>query len=307
MGDYTVGMNVLRRVPNPSVALETTLLLHGVPSDSAMGLHRELCAICRDNGAHPALVGLIDGQPIAGITEQELDELLSRDSVPKANTSNLGVLKYWSASAATTVSATMEIAAAAGISIFATGGLGGIHQNLWSGGPNCNLDVSSDLAAMSRYPVAVVSSGVKSILDVVATREALESLGVCVVGYQTDRFPAFYSRTSDARVDARFDDPRALADFILHELARSNRGILIVNPIPETHEIGEEVFAGWLDRAASDAEESGATGRAVTPAILGSLHKISEGRTLEANLALVRSNAKLAAEVARHMHSTGKH
>lgn len=300
-------MKVLRRVPNPSVALETTLLVHGVPTESAMDLHLELCGICRDNGSHPALVGLIDGQPTAGVSEQELQELLSRDSVPKANTSNFGVLKYWGASAATTVSATMEIAAAAGISVFATGGLGGIHQNLWSGGPNCNLDVSSDLSAMSRFPVAVVSSGVKSILDVVATREALESLGVCVIGYQTDCFPAFYSRTSDAGVDARFDDPRALADFALQELSRSNRGILIVNPIPERDEIAEEVFANWLDRATVEAEQSGVSGRAVTPAILGSLHRLSEGRTLEANLSLVRSNATLAAQVAAHMHSTRKH
>jgi pseudouridylate synthase len=307
MDDYTVSMHVLRRVPNPSVALETTLLLHGVPSQNAMGLHRELCAICRDNGAHPALIGLIDGQPIAGITEQELEELLARDSVPKANTSNLGVLKYWGASAATTVSATMEIAAASGISVFATGGLGGIHQNLWSGGPNCNLDVSSDLAAMSRYPVAVVSSGVKSILDVVATREALESLGVCVIGYQTDRFPAFYSRTSEAGVDARFNDPQALSDFVQQELARTNRGILIVNPIPKHDEIDEQVFAGWLDMASAEAEESGAVGRAVTPVILGTLHRISNGRTLEANLALVRSNTALASQLSGLMHSTRKH
>lgn len=295
-------MRVLRRTPSPAVALETTLLLHGVPPISAMALHRELCGICTGHGAYPALIGLLDGQPVAGITEAELSELLERGSVPKANTSNLGVLKYWGASAATTVSATMEIAAAAGISMVATGGLGGIHQNIWTGGSTCNLDVSSDLGAMARYPVAVVSSGVKSILDVNATREALESLGVCVIGFGTDRFPAFYSRSSPAGVDARMDDPAELATFLRAELPRAGRGILIVNPIPEDDEIPDEQFSRWLEEAEESVAESGAVGRAVTPSILGELHRISGGRTLEANLSLIRSNTMLAARLAALMH-----
>ncbi|MFI4854228.1 MAG: pseudouridine-5'-phosphate glycosidase [Phycisphaerales bacterium JB065] len=299
-------MKVHRRVPSPAVALESTLLLHGVPSHSALGLHRELCELCVQAGAHPALVALLEGAPVAGVTEAELQELLQCPSVPKANTSNLGVLKYWGANAATTVSATMEIAAAAGINVFATGGLGGVHQNLFTGSATCNLDISSDLAAMSRFPVAVVSSGVKSILDVVATREALESLGVCVVGFQTDSFPAFYQRASDAGVDARFDDVQDLAGFLLAEFARSNRAVLVANPIPEQHEIPHDRFEVWREQATEHAESIGATGRALTPAILAALHRISDGATLNANIELIRSNTTLAAQIASAMHQKNR-
>ncbi len=294
-------MKIDRRTPSPAVALETTLLLHGVPKSSALDLHRGLSSICLEHGANPGLVGLLDGVPTVGITEDELNGLLKEDSVPKANTSNLGVLRYWGANAATTVSATMEIASCAGLSVFATGGLGGVHQNLFSGEATCNLDISADLAAMSRYPVAVVSSGVKSILDVVATREALESLGVCVVGYRTDRFPAFYSRSSDAGVDARFDDPDALASFLRMELNRTTRGVLVVNPIPEQFEIPDRQFGEYVEQATAEATASGATGRSVTPAILDALHRISGGKTLEANIELVRSNTALAAQLASRM------
>lgn len=295
-------MKVHRRVPSPAVALESTLLLHGVPKESALGLHRELSQVCTAQGAHPALIALLDGNPVAGVSEAELQQLLEAGSVPKANTSNLGVLKYWGANAATTVSATMEIAASAGISIFATGGLGGVHQNLFTGGSTCNLDISSDLAAMSRFPVAVVSSGVKSILDVIATREALESLGVCVVGFRTDSFPAFYERSSEAGVDARFDDAESLAGFLLSELSRSNRGVLIANPIPEQHEIPRERFESWKESAMEEAESQGATGRSITPAVLAALHRISDGATLKANIELIRSNTALAAQLAVSMH-----
>ena len=295
-------MKVTRRVSSPAVALESTLLLHGVPSESALALHRDLSSLCTAEGAHPALIALLEGTPVAGVTETELQQLLHNPSVPKANTSNLGVLKYWGADAATTVSATMEIAANAGISVFATGGLGGVHQNLFTGADTCNLDISSDLAAMGRFPVAVVSSGVKSILDVVATREALESLGVCVVGFQTDSFPAFYQRASDAGVDARFDDVQDLAGFLLAELARSPRGVLVANPIPEQYEIPLDRFEQWREQATDHARSIGATGRALTPALLAALHRISDGATLDANIQLIRSNTTLAAQIAAAMH-----
>ncbi|MFU8830276.1 MAG: pseudouridine-5'-phosphate glycosidase [Phycisphaerales bacterium] len=295
-------MNVTRRVSSPAVALETTLLVHGVPTENSLQLFQELGSLCMGEGVNPALIGLVEGRPIAGMTVDELASMLERGSIPKANTSNLGVLQHWGASAATTVSATMEIASAAGIEVFATGGLGGVHQNLWTGGATCNLDISSDLAAMTRFPVAVVASGVKSILDVASTRELLESLGVCVIGYQTDSFPAFYSRTSEAGVDARMDSPEEVAGFVKSELARACRGILIVNPIPREHEIDSGDFQNWLDAAEDEAEEAGATGRGVTPSILASLHRLSNGRTLEANIDLVKSNTLLASRIAACLH-----
>eukprot|EP00913_Durusdinium_trenchii_P006164 g5776.t1 len=215
------------------------------------------------------------------MTPDELDALLSAESVAKANTANLGVLMARNQHAATTVSATMELAASSGVRVFATGGLGGVHPGLGQ-----RLDISSDLAAFTRFPVAVVTSGVKSILDVESTREALETLGVPVVGYRTDAFPAFYLRDSDADVDARFDDLDELASFVSAELTRTGRGVVVANPIPEASEIDPRDWADWLARAERAADEQGAAGRGRTPALLAALHDLSGSRTLEANLAL---------------------
>lgn len=279
-----------------AVAMETTLLVHGVPPEAADPLATELDQIVLAAGATPALIGLVRGEPTVGMSRPQLDAMLqahAQASVAKANTANLGVLMHREQHAATTVSATMEIAAAAGVGVFATGGIGGVHR-----GYGTQLDISSDLAALARFPVAVVASGVKSILDVVATREALETLGVPVVGFQTDSFPAFYLRTSDAVVDARFDSASELAAFVRSELARTGRGVLIVNPIPEEDELDRDAFGDWLVRAESVAVGQGAMGRGVTPAVLGALHQISGGKTLAANLSLIRSNVALAAAIA---------
>lgn len=281
------------------VALETTLLLHGVPRGEGPSLAAELTGIVRAAGVQPALVGVVNGKPIVGLNDAELTELLSAQSVPKANTANLGVLMHWGSHAATTVSTTMELAAAAGVRVFATGGLGGVHPDL-----ACHLDISSDLGAFTRFPVAVVTSGVKSILDVIGTREALETLGVTVIGFQTDRFPAFYLRESDARVDARFDDVLSLAAFLRNEMARTGRGVVVCNPIPLDDEIERTAWERWLEEARKRAADAGVRGRDVTPHILGTLHEISGGATLRANLALVKHNAHLAAQLCSAMLET---
>jgi len=284
---------VVKRVGGRAVALETTLLIHGVPTGESMGLASRLCGVVRASGAEPAVVGVVRGVPTVGMTDAELRSMLDAGDVPKANTANLGVLMHRGYHAATTVSATMELAAAAAVMWFATGGLGGVHR-----GYGEHLDVSSDLAAFTRFPVAVVTSGVKSILDVESTREALETLGVTVVGFRTDRFPAFYRRASAAGVDARFDDERELAAFVRGEIARTGRGIVVANPIPEVHEIDEADWDRWLGEAEQRAMEAGATGRGVTPTVLGALHEVSGGATLRANLALVEANARLAGVLA---------
>jgi pseudouridine-5'-phosphate glycosidase len=201
----------------------------------------------------------------------------------------------------------MELAARAGVALFATGGVGGVHP------PPAHYDVSADLTAFTRFPVAVVASGVKSILDLPATREHLETLGVCVVGFHTDDFPAFYLRCSpDAppgaiRVDERFDDEAELAAFLRFELARANRGVLVCNPIPSEHEIDPADWKRWLTQAqarVTDAQSPGVPpARQATPALLAALHQISDGATLRANLALVESNAALAARLAVAMHT----
>jgi pseudouridine-5'-phosphate glycosidase len=190
----------------------------------------------------------------------------------------------------------MELAAAAGVRVFATGGLGGVHR-----GYATHLDISSDLLALARFPVAVVCSGVKSLLDVEATREALETLGVPAVGFRTDRFPAFYLRESEADLDARFEEVDDLAAYCAAELARSGRGIVVCNPIPRNEEIDRRSWDRWLEQAARSAAQAGASGRDLTPATLGHLHELSAGATLRANLALVRANAELAGRLAAAM------
>ncbi|MFZ4429678.1 MAG: pseudouridine-5'-phosphate glycosidase [Phycisphaerales bacterium] len=289
-------MQVIHHSATKGVALETTLLIHGVPRGEGAKLAAELEAIVASEGATPLCVGIIEGVPVVGLSRDQLATLLAKDSVAKANTANMGVLLHRRRDGATTVSTTMECAAAAGVRVFATGGLGGVHM-----GYGQRLDISADLAAFTRFPVAVVTSGVKSILDVVSTREALETLGVCVVGFRTDRFPAFYLRESEAGVDARFDDERELASFVKAELARTGRGIVVANPIPAEHELPRDLWQTWLAQAVRDTADVAASGRDVTPALLGRLHALSGGRTLTANIELVKSNARLAAKLAAAM------
>ena len=289
-------LNLVNRSQPKAVALETTLLVHGVPTNTAQPLANELAQIVRKHGANPALIGVVNGIPTVGMTDQELETMLAQDHILKANTANLGVAIHQKTHAATTVSTTMELAAAAGIKLFATGGLGGVHKNY-----SQHLDISSDLAAFTRFPVAVVTSGVKSILDVESTREALETLGILVIGYKTDSFPAFYFQKSNAQVDVRIDNPADLANLIKSELARTHRGIVIANPIPTKHELNKEDWNNWLNQATSEAKQSGVTGRAITPAILGRLHEVSNGKTLKANLALIKANTTLAAQLAVHL------
>lgn len=279
--------------PTPRVALETALPVMGVPRNAAEGLFDDLGRIITDAGAEPATVGLLDGTPIVGMSRAQILTLVDCPDVAKANTSNLGALIHNKRSAATTVSATIELAAGAGVRVMATGGIGGVHLG--------RFDVSADLIALTRFPVAVVCSGCKSILDVAATREALETLGVPVLGFRTDEFPAFYLRSSGLTVDARFDDEADLARFVATELSRTRRGLVVTNPIPEADAINPVIWSRWLAAASSRVAEIAATGRDATPALLAALHEISAGATLRANLSLVRANAGLAARVAARL------
>lgn len=288
------------RLGQAPVALETTLLAHGVPSASALALHERLSKVVREEGAAPALVGLVEGRATVGMTDDELRALLAAETVPKVNTSNLGAHMRRRSHGATTVSATMELSAAAGVRVFATGGLGGVHRRYAE-----RLDVSSDLTALARFPVAVVASGVKSMLDVGSTREALETLGVPVVGWRTDSFPAFYLRDSGSGVDARFDDEADLAAFLDFELDRTERGVLVAQPIPEQAALAAKDLERWLGESEAKARAAGASGRSVTPRTLEALHEASGGATLRANLALVEANARLSARLATRLGEGG--
>lgn len=289
------------RVRPDSVALETTLLLHGVPRAEAAPLALAIDHEVRSAGGSPALVGVLAGTPVVGLKPAELEALLASPQVAKANTANLGVLIHRKQHAATTVSTTVELAAAAGVRIFATGGLGGVHREYGT-----RWDISADLGALARFPVGVVCSGTKSLLDVEATREALETLGVPVVGFRTDFFPAFYRRQSSARVDARFDSLDELAGYVAQELARTGRGVVICNPIPPEHELDSASWDRWLSEAQATVAAAGVQGREVTPALLAQVHIRSGGATLAANIALVKSNASLAGAIMSRMARLGR-
>ena len=274
-----------------AVALETTLVAHGVPREDGKRLASELAAVVGRAGAIAAPVGVLGGRGIVGMTRAQLSELLAIPNLPKLNASNLGLALARAGSGATTVSATMELAAAAGVSLFATGGLGGVHPGLAR-----RLDVSSDLLALARFPVAVVCSGVKSLLDVESSREALETLGVPVVGFRTDAFPAFYLAECGAGVDARIDDEHGLLEFVDFELARTGRAVVIAQPAPSP--IAPDQWRRWLEEARAGIESHDVSGRDVTPRMLAALHEISGGETLRVNLELVRANAALAGRLA---------
>ncbi len=311
-------------MPRPRVALETTLLVHGVSGGpgsevgaTARDLVQRLDRVIRAGGAVPAVVGVYAGKPIVGLTGEQIAAMLAEPGkTRKVNTANLGAVMASGGHGATTVSATMELASRAGVSVFATGGIGGVHPlgTPPTHGPfgvlNPRLDISSDVIAFTRFPVAVVTSGVKSILDVAATREILETLGVPVVGYRTSDFPAFYLRRSpDQRVaalDARFDDIESLARFLRSELARTGRGVVVCNAIPEAAELVRADWLRWLDEAHRQisVQVESAGGRDVTPTLLAALHEVSGGATLRANIALVEDNARVAALLAAAMATT---
>jgi pseudouridine-5'-phosphate glycosidase len=292
-------MNLVNRAGPASVALETTLPVHGVPKGHGAQLIEHLAAAVIEEDASPAFVGIHHGRPVVGLNPRETADLLADPgAVPKANTANLGLLIHRGSHGATTVSATVELAAAAGIRMVATGGLGGVHRDYAR-----RLDVSADLAALARFPVAVVTSGVKSILDVEATRELIEAMGVPVVGFGTDDFPAFYLRSSGARVDARFDDSDDLARFIAAELTRAGRGIVVANPVPQAQAVSPQDWQRWLDEAARGPKPE--SGRDVTPVTLARLHEVSGGATLRANVALALGNARLAARLCRRLAAVG--
>ncbi|MCC6661511.1 MAG: pseudouridine-5'-phosphate glycosidase [Phycisphaerales bacterium] len=273
------------------VALETTLPVHGVPRERGRALCGQMAAVVAENGARAAFTGIVAGRPVVGMSERELDAMFGAPDVAKVNTSNLGLVMHRAGPGATTVSTMLELAAAAGLRAAATGGLGGVHK-----GYDRRLDVSADLAALARFPVVLVCSGVKSLLDVGSTREVLESLGVPVVGFGTDRFPAFYLRESTAGVDARFDDVTDLARFASAEAVRTGRAVVVVTPPPEPLDPAQ--FAEWLAEAERRAP---GTGRGVTPGVLSHLHEISGGATLRANIALALSNARLAGQLCAAM------
>lgn len=279
------------REGRPVVALESTIIAHGLPWPRNLEVARATEQAVRDAGAVPATIAVLAGRLVVGLDEDELEHMACTKTVRKASSRDLGVAVAQRLDAATTVSATMRIARLAGIRVFATGGIGGVH-------PGTPFDVSADLHELGITPVAVVCAGAKSILDLPATLEVLETQGVPVLGYQSDTFAAFYLRSSGLPVTARVDSPSQAADCVLAHWRLGGAGVVIAQPLPESAALQAEEFDRLRDQAEEDARRSRVTGPALTPFLLARLAALSEGRTLHANQELIVANARLAAGVA---------
>jgi len=276
------------------VALETTLVTHGLPHPIGLDAARGLEAAVRELGAEPATIGVLAGVVHVGLGPAELDRLARAERPRKLNLGNLAAAVGQGVDGSTTVSATCFAAARAGIRVFATGGIGGVHRDVID-----SFDISADLGALARFPVAVVCAGVKAILDLPRTVELLESLGVPVYGFGTASLPAFYRRESGLPVDARFDDIASLARAITAHVGMGlPGGVLVGSPIPDGHElaVGEEEDA--IARAIEAAAHAKIRGRALTPFLLDRVREATSGRSVAANLALLDHNARVAASLA---------
>ncbi|GAA1202392.1 pseudouridine-5'-phosphate glycosidase [Pseudonocardia alaniniphila] len=286
----------------PVVALESTLLAHGLPSPQNRAAADDLEAAVRRHGAVPATVAVLDGVPRVGLSPAELDRVCGGGLV-KLSVRDLGVAVGLRRDGATTVAATAALAHAVGVPLFATGGLGGVHR-----GARDSWDVSADLAALAGTGVLVVCSGVKSILDVPATLEVLETASVPVLGYRTDMFPGFYRRDSGHPVPWRVDTPAdAAAVWSAHRALGSPAGMVLAQPVPPGDELDAGLHDRLLDEGMALVARRGISGKDVTPALLEHFHAGSGGASLHTNLALVRANAELAAQVAVALASAGRH
>jgi pseudouridine-5'-phosphate glycosidase len=278
----------------PVVALESTIITHGMPYPQNLETAKMLENAVRSQGATPATIAVIDGRFKVGLSAAQF-EALSRLSggVVKASRRDLAAVATRHGAAGTTVAATMYIAELAGIEIFATGGIGGVHR-----GAEETFDISADLVELARTKVAVVCAGAKSILDIDKTLEYLESQGVAICGYRCDEFPAFYARSSGVRLDHRCDGLRDLARFIRMQREIGPGGLLIANPIPEKNALDPGAIEARIAEAVAEAKVQGVAKKDVTPFLLGRIVELTEGRSLQANMALVENNAILAAQVA---------
>ena len=279
------------------VALESTLIAHGLPWPVNVETARAAEAAVRREGAVPATIAVWRGRPTVGLDDAELEHLARASDVRKASRRDLAAAVAQGATAATTVAATMALACRAGIHVFATGGIGGVHPS-GPDGPTRVADVSADLDELARTGMAVVCAGAKSILDLAATLEVLETKGVPVVGYGTDEFPAFYLRSSGLAVAARVDSPAEAALLLNAHWALDGAGVVLAQPLPAEESLDPDAFAAHLARAEQLAHVAGVRGPARTPFLLARLADITEGATLRANRALVLANARLAARVA---------
>ena len=277
----------------PIIALESTVIAHGLPYPHNIETAKMMEDIARGNGVVPATIGVVRGKIIVGMSESQINEMLE-DEPLKIGTREIPYAVALKKSAATTVSATMRIAKLVGIDVFATGGIRGVHMGDW--------DVSQDITEMAKSDVIVVSAGCKSILDVRKTIEFLETFQVTVLGYKTNKFPIFYEGLSDYQIDHAVDSPKEVADIFKAKKALNIEGaILVANPIQQEHVIAESEVQGYIDQALNECFEKGISGKNVTPYLLSRVAQLSNGKTLKANIELLKNNAELACQIAREL------
>ena len=287
----------------PVVALESTIISHGMPYPRNVETALKVEEIIRDNGAIPATIAILNGKLKVGLTEEEIEHLgKAAEKVLKTSRRDIPFIVAREADGATTVASTMIIAALAGIKVFATGGVGGVHR-----GAETSFDISADLQELAHTNVAVVCAGAKSILDIGLTLEYLETMGVPVVGFCTEEMPAFYTRKSGFGVDYRIDDIEELALAIKAKWDLGlDGGLLVANPIPEEHQIDPDIINKAINDALVEAEEKGIFGKESTPFLLAKVKDITKGDSLEANIQLVYNNARLGAELAVEIAKLGQ-
>jgi pseudouridine-5'-phosphate glycosidase len=276
----------------PIVALESTIISHGLPRPSNLTVAREVEEIVRSRGAIPATIAILDGVVHIGLTDDQLVDIANRDDIAKASSRDLAIIAASGKSAATTVAATAHLAVLAGIHVFATGGLGGVHR-----GANETFDESADLTALSQLDITIVCAGVKSILDVAATLERLETLAIGVVGFKTTAFPGFYLTDSGYTIEHQVNSADEIAAVIAQRVAlKTNNGLVVANPVEK--EMDRARHDAILKSGLEGAEKAGIHGKYVTPFLLEHFHTASEGESLKVNIDIIKSNSALAADIA---------
>jgi len=299
-----ISKEVLNAIKNhkPVVALESTIISHGMPYPKNVSCALKVEKVIRANGAIPATIGIINGEPIVGMTPQEIEKFGKKFGIAKVSRRDIPYViasKQWGA---TTVSATMIFAAKAGIEFFVTGGIGGAHR-----GCQETFDISADLEELGRTPVTVICAGPKAILDIPTTLEILETKGVTILGYQCDKLPAFFTSTSKFKVDYKASTPKEIA--LIHKTKKEyglGGGILVTNPIPKQYSMDEETINNAIERAVKDANKKGIKGKDQTPFLLSKIVQLTGGSSLEANIQLILNNAKLGAKIAKEYSELNK-
>lgn len=278
----------------PIVALESTVITHGLPRPQNLQLAQDLEEIVRGEAAVPATIAVLEGRICVGLEAEDLERLANDPDTRKLSSRDLAAVVANKASGGATVAATLRVAGQAGLRVFATGGMGGVHRD-------SHWDVSADLLELSKQPVLLVCAGVKAILDLPATLEQLETLGVPVVGYKTNEFPAFYSLESGLQLDTRVDSTEEAAQLAQVHWQLGGAGIMLANPVPAESALPRAQVEAWIEQALGEAKQSEVAGQAVSPFLLKRVSELSEGKSLQANLVLLKNNARMAAQVAKEL------